>query len=65
MVATDEDEGGNGIYVVMAGLVKSSYKIPDGDTQVTPSTQPQGWGLGVGGCPWCHNAVLDLDVLVR
>ena len=34
MVVAEEEEGGDGIYVVMAGLVKSSYKTPDGDTQV-------------------------------
>ena len=25
---------GDGIYVVMAGLIKSSYQTPDDDTQV-------------------------------
>ena len=39
--AGDDDAEGDGIYVVMAGLVKSSYQTPDGDTQVccvTPVT---------------------------
>ena len=64
-MVTDEDEGGgDGIYVVMAGLVKSSYKTPDGDTQVTPSTQERhhpkaggrGWVRGGGDSPppRCH-----------
>ncbi|KAL3155128.1 Son of sevenless 1, variant 2 [Trebouxia sp. C0009 RCD-2024] len=30
---SDEDKGGDGIYVVMAGLVKSSYRTPDGELQ--------------------------------
>ncbi len=28
---------GDGIYVVMAGLIKSSYQTPDDDTQVWAS----------------------------
>ncbi len=30
----DGDMEGDGIYVVMAGLIKSSYQTPDDDTQV-------------------------------
>ena len=30
----DSDMEGDGIYVVMAGLIKSSYQTPDDDTQV-------------------------------
>ena len=33
-MCVEEDSTGDGIYVVMAGLVKSSYQTPDGDTQV-------------------------------
>ncbi|KAL3141541.1 Son of sevenless 1, variant 2 [Trebouxia sp. C0010 RCD-2024] len=30
---SEEDRAGDGIYVVMAGLVKSSYRTPDGELQ--------------------------------
>lgn len=49
-VAGDEEGDGDGFYVVVAGLVKSGYKNPDGENQVC---------LGFPCCSFWSGEVLD------